>query len=136
MIRQFLGLFLCAAAHWPRRRFRTVASGDGRRGCQKHAKPGTGAQRKAFLEEGARKEGEVIWYTSMSLTDFPKIVGAFERSYPYVKIKTNRLSQSSIMPKIETEARAGHYAVDLVALGAGGDVGTQAAQFLRALSFA
>ena len=37
-------------------------------------------QRKAMLEEGARKEGEVIWYTSMSLTDFPKIVGAFEKS--------------------------------------------------------
>ena len=73
-----------------------------------------GAQRKTFLEEGARKDGEVIWYTSMSLTDFPKIVGAFERSYPYVKIKTNRLSQSSLMPKVETEARAGHYAVDLV----------------------
>src|SRR5262245_44066471 len=34
------------------------------------------AQRKAVLEENARKEGEVVWYTSMSLTDFPKIVGA------------------------------------------------------------
>lgn len=75
----------------------------------------SGVQRKAFLEEGARKEGEVSWYTSMSLTDFPKIVGAFEKNYPYVKIKTNRLSQSSVMPKIETEARAGHFAVDLVA---------------------
>ena len=30
------------------------------------------AQRKAVIEENARKEGEVIWYTSMSLTDFPK----------------------------------------------------------------
>lgn len=75
----------------------------------------SGAPRKTFLEEGARKEGQAIWYTSMSLTDFPKIVGAFEKSYPFVKIKTNRLSQSSIMPKIETEARAGHHAVDLVA---------------------
>ena len=53
----------------------------------------SGVQRKAFLEEGARKEGEVSWYTSMSLTDFPKIVGAFEKNYPYVKIKTNRLPQ-------------------------------------------
>ena len=75
----------------------------------------TAPQRKSLLEEGARKEGEAVWYTSMSLTDFPKIVGAFEKSYPYVKIKTSRLSQSSIMPKIETEARAGHHAVDLVA---------------------
>jgi iron(III) transport system substrate-binding protein len=73
-----------------------------------------GAQRKSFLEEGARKEGEAIWYTSMSLTDFPKIVGAFERSYPSVKIRANRLSQSSIMPKIDTEARAGRFAVDIV----------------------
>ncbi|MGZ8483377.1 MAG: ABC transporter substrate-binding protein [Candidatus Binatia bacterium] len=72
-------------------------------------------QRKSLLEEGARKEGEAVWYTSMSLTDFPKIVGAFEKSHPYVRIKTSRLSQSSIMPKIETEARAGHHAVDLVA---------------------
>jgi len=71
-------------------------------------------QRKTILEEGARKEGEVIWYTSMSLTDFPKIVGAFEKTFPYVKIRTNRLSQSSVLPKIETEARAGHYAVDIV----------------------
>ena len=74
----------------------------------------TPSRHKAMLEEGARKEGEVIWYTSMSLTDFPKIVGAFEKTVPYVKIRTNRLSQSSVLPKIETEARAGHYAVDIV----------------------
>jgi iron(III) transport system substrate-binding protein len=72
-------------------------------------------QRKTAIEDGARKEGEVIWYTSMSLTDFPKIVGAFEKTVPYVKVRTNRLSQSSIMPKIDTEARAGRFLVDVVA---------------------
>lgn len=72
-------------------------------------------QHRSTLEEGARKEGEIIWYTSMSLTDFPKIVGAFEKAFPYVKIRTNRLSQSSLMPKIDTEARAGRFAVDVVA---------------------
>ncbi len=82
-------------------------------------------QRKAVLEEGARKEGEVIWYTSMSLTDFPKIVGAFEKTVPYVKIRTNRLSQSSIMPKIDTEARAGRFAGRCGGFGADGDVGAQ-----------
>jgi hypothetical protein len=40
------------------------------------------AQRKAVLEEAAKKEGEVVWYTLMSLTDVPKIVGAFEKIYP------------------------------------------------------
>jgi iron(III) transport system substrate-binding protein len=72
------------------------------------------AQRKTLLEDGARKEGELIWYTSMGLTDFPKIVGAFEKSAPYVKVSTNRLAQSSLMPKIATEARAGRFAVDVV----------------------
>jgi iron(III) transport system substrate-binding protein len=72
------------------------------------------AQRRSTLEEGARKEGEIIWYTSMGFTDFPKIVGAFEKTFPYVKIRTNRLSQSSLMPKIDTEARAGRFAVDVV----------------------
>jgi hypothetical protein len=33
----------------------------------------------------------------MGLTDFPKIVGVFEKPFPYVKIRTNRLSQSSLM---------------------------------------
>jgi len=74
----------------------------------------SGAQRKAALEAGARREGEVVWYTSMSLTDFPKIVGAFEKSNPSVKVKANRLTQSTVVTKIDTEARGGRYAVDVV----------------------
>jgi iron(III) transport system substrate-binding protein len=73
------------------------------------------AQRKTVIEENARKEGQVVWYTSMSLTDFPKIVGAFERAVPYVKVKANRLTQSTVITKIDTEARAGLFAADVVA---------------------
>ena len=72
------------------------------------------AQRKGVIEENARKEGEVVWYTSMSLTDFPKIVGAFEKAVPYVKARANRLTQSTVITKIDTEARAGLFAVDVV----------------------
>lgn len=71
-------------------------------------------QRKVVIEEKARKEREVVWYTSMGLTDFPKIVDAFERAVPYVKVKANRLTQSTILTKIDTEARAGLFAVDVV----------------------
>jgi iron(III) transport system substrate-binding protein len=74
----------------------------------------TPAQRKTVIEENARKEGQVVWYTSMSLTDFPKIVAAFEKTAPSVKVKANRLSQSTIMTKIDTEARAGLFAADVV----------------------
>lgn len=80
----------------------------------KSLRPLSGAQRKAALEEGAKREGELVWYTSMSLTDFPKIIAAFEKVVPHVKVKSNRLLQSTILPKIDTEARAGRYAADLV----------------------
>jgi hypothetical protein len=70
--------------------------GRRRRRSKRHHNLST-AQRRSTLEEGARKEGEIIWYTSMGLIDFPKIVGAFEKTFPYVKIRTNRLSQSSLM---------------------------------------
>ena len=76
------------------------------------------AQRKAALEEGAKKEGQLAWYTSMSLTDFPRVVAAFEKSAPGVKVNAYRLSQSAILNKIDTEARAGRYAVDIVGLAA------------------
>ena len=72
------------------------------------------AQRKGVIEENARMEGEVVWYTSMSLTDFPKIVRAFEKTVPYVKVRASRLTQSTVMTKIDTEARAGLFAVDIV----------------------
>ena len=73
------------------------------------------AQRKAVLEDGARKEGELVWYTSMGLTDFPKIVGAFEKAFPAIKVRSTRLTQSSVFTKIDTEARAGRVLVDVVA---------------------
>ena len=45
------------------------------------------AQRKAVLEENARKEGEVVWYTSMSLTDFPKLSVLSRKLFPTSKLE-------------------------------------------------
>jgi iron(III) transport system substrate-binding protein len=73
-----------------------------------------GAQRRVALLEGAKKEGEMVWYTSMSFTDYPKIVGAFEKAFPSVKVNTSRLSQSTIFTKVDTEAKAGRFIVDVV----------------------
>lgn len=72
------------------------------------------AQRRASLEEGARKEGQVVVYTSMSLSDYPKIMAAFEQAHPYIKANGFRLTQSAVVRKVETEARAGRHAVDVV----------------------
>ena len=73
-----------------------------------------GAQRKAFLEEGAKKEGEIVFYTSLSLTDYPKILPHFEKAYPFIKTNTYRSTPSGVFTRVETEARAGRHAVDVV----------------------
>ena len=76
------------------------------------------AQRKAALEEGARKEGLLYFYTSVSATDHPKIMAAFEKDYPFIKTKKYRSTPSGVFTKLATEARAHHYGVDVVGTGA------------------
>jgi iron(III) transport system substrate-binding protein len=73
------------------------------------------AQRRATLEEGAKAEGQVVIYTSVSLSDYPKILGAFEQSYPYVKTNAFRSTPSGVVRRVDTEAKAGRHAVDIVA---------------------
>ena len=72
------------------------------------------AERTAFLEDAARKEGQVVFYTTLSLTDYPKIVAAFESRYPYIKTNVYRSTPSGVLTRVETEARAGRYAADLI----------------------
>ena len=54
------------------------------------------AQRRASLEEGAKSEGQVVIYTSVSLSDYPKILAAFEQSYPYIKTNAFRSTPSGL----------------------------------------
>jgi iron(III) transport system substrate-binding protein len=72
------------------------------------------AQRKSFLEEGAKKEGEMVFYTSLSLTDYPKIMPHFEKAYPFIKTNTYRSTPSGVFTRADTEARAGRFAVDVI----------------------
>ena len=71
-------------------------------------------QRKTFLEEGAKKEGELVFYTSLSLTDYPKIMPYFEKNYPFIKTNTYRSTPSGLFTRADTEAMAGKYAVDVI----------------------
>ena len=72
------------------------------------------AERKTFLEEGAKKEGQLVFYTSLSLTDYPKIMPYFEKTYPFIKTNTYRATPSGVFTRVDTEARAGRYAVDVI----------------------
>src|SRR5215475_12556125 len=72
------------------------------------------AQRKKAVEEGARKEGQIVFYTSISVQDNPQLIAAFEKTYPFVKTAVYRGTPTSISLKARTAPRAGNYHVALI----------------------
>ncbi|MGE5818785.1 MAG: ABC transporter substrate-binding protein [Deltaproteobacteria bacterium] len=71
-------------------------------------------QRKAALEQGARQEGQIVFYTSVSAADVPKIIAAFEATYPFLKVNPYRAQPSTLVNRLETENRAGRDLADIL----------------------
>lgn len=63
-----------------------------------------GADREEMLKAGAKKEGRLVWYTS--LTAHRDIANVFEAKYPGVKIETYRASGNDLSRRILSEAQA------------------------------
>ena len=81
--------------------------------------PGAGlSQSHEALIEGAKKEGKVAWYGSLSLEDVKGLVDAFEKKYPFIKVDPFRASGEKLANRIYAETRAGKYLYDVVATGA------------------
>jgi iron(III) transport system substrate-binding protein len=74
------------------------------------------SEHTAALIEGANKEGKLVWYTSMRITDSKPLLEAFEKHYPFVKTELFRASGEKTLNRILTETRAGRWEFDLVAL--------------------
>jgi len=70
-----------------------------------------GADRDARLLDGARKEKQLLVYTSLNLKDSVPIKEAFEKKYG-VKLELWRSSSEKVLQRALTEARAGRFAVD------------------------
>lgn len=67
------------------------------------------------LIEGARKEGEVIFYTTMTLDQSKEVVDRFQKKYPFIKPTLFRTGGGPLLNKILNEARAGRHAWDVAA---------------------
>jgi len=73
----------------------------------------TGADRHDRLVAGAKKEGELILYTSAQTDDIGAVAKAFEAKYG-VKVQIWRAGSEKVMQRAVQEARAGRHAVDVV----------------------
>jgi iron(III) transport system substrate-binding protein len=72
-----------------------------------------GADRAARLAEGAKKEREVVMYTSLNLKDSVPITDAFEKKTG-LKVQLWRASSEKVLQRAVTEARAGRFACDVI----------------------
>src|SRR5579863_4888075 len=75
----------------------------------------SGRDRQAFLEQGARREGHLTFYSSLIPNlGLKAIVDGFRNGYPFVTLETWRGTEINIAQKTLAELRAGHPAGDLL----------------------
>jgi len=63
--------------------------------------------------ESARKEGEVVLYTTMVVSDFQVFQKALAKKYPFLKVKHVRLGASTLVARAVAEFRAGKRLTDV-----------------------
>jgi iron(III) transport system substrate-binding protein len=68
----------------------------------------------AATADEAKKEGRLVWYTSMGATDAKLVLDAFEKEYGFLKVDLVRSSDEGILSRIVNENRAGGKAFDVV----------------------
>jgi iron(III) transport system substrate-binding protein len=66
------------------------------------------------LIEAAKKEGKVVWYTSVDLKLSERIGKAFEAKYPGIACKVERTGAERLLQRISQEYTANVHAVDVV----------------------
>jgi iron(III) transport system substrate-binding protein len=71
-----------------------------------------GADREEMLKAGGKKEGKVVWYTS--LTAHREIANFFEAKYPGIKVETYRAGPNDLTRRLLSEAQARRNIADLV----------------------
>src|ERR1043166_4847305 len=64
--------------------------------------------------EAARKEGKVVWYTSLALTSSEKVAKLFETAYPGVKVEVHRTGSQRILQRVMQELQANIKNVDVI----------------------
>jgi iron(III) transport system substrate-binding protein len=70
-----------------------------------HPANGQDSDRSA-IPERAKKEGEVVWYTSAGLQDSKPMADVFQKDYPFIQVSVVRAGSGVLINKILNEARA------------------------------
>src|ERR1700752_5394187 len=66
------------------------------------------------LLEAARREGELVYYASMNVAEANAEISAFEKRYPFIKVKLNRIASEKLLTRVLTEARTKKIFADVI----------------------
>ena len=64
--------------------------------------------------EAAKKEGKVVWYTSLALPSAEKVAKLFEAAYPGIKVEVHRTGSQRILQRVMQELQANLKLVDVI----------------------
>ena len=70
--------------------------------------------RQRRLEEGARIERKAVYYGTIQADDARELLDGFKRKYPFIETAHLRLSNTRLLGRISTEAKAGRYEADVI----------------------
>jgi ABC-type glycerol-3-phosphate transport system substrate-binding protein len=72
------------------------------------------AQTQDALVQGAKKEGKVVYWTTMRVTDAQALADAFESRYPFLKVEVVRISGDQLIERAIAESQAGTITADVL----------------------
>ena len=70
----------------------------------------------AKIVEAAKKERTITYYTGLNVDAVQKLIEAFERRYPFLKVEPARYGHVQVRTKIFTEAAAGSHRFDIASI--------------------
>ena len=62
----------------------------------------------------AKKEGRVVWYTTVSIPESKQFMDMFEKQYPFIKVDLLRSGSGPLVNRIVTEYAAKNYSADVL----------------------
>lgn len=77
----------------------------------------TGSDRQQKLEDAARKEGSLMWYTTLAAPPLDSIPAAFEKKYPGITVQKYRGTPEEVMHRAVEETAAKQDIFDVVEAG-------------------
>ncbi|MGZ9174534.1 MAG: hypothetical protein ACXW52_23335, partial [Candidatus Binatia bacterium] len=72
------------------------------------------AEREKKLIEGAKREGDMVWYTNSGIENATRYIQSFKKKYPFINANFWRSKTRQVTQRIVAEANAGKHLVDVI----------------------